>query len=323
MNISHDMFEACLPWAICVVVAVVVARALVWLSGAQLNLARLRSLHRCEEGSVQSLSFVLTLPFFVMIIMLIIQASHIMIGNIIVQYSAYATVRSGIVWIPALIYDDQNEYPNRISSFSKIDNAPDGNQYRINMNDDSSFKVRKIKSAAYMACMPLGPSRDLGYEIPNPSQWKLTPEVFENLYRGIDADAYDNQKFGERVHNKLAYTLSNTIVDLTFWHRWCDNGSVREVPLQTEYDLSPDRYEYYMNQLGWQDHLTAKVTHNLSLLPGPVRLFARRARDETGENPCVDASGETYIWVLEAEATQAIEGIQPLWHFQFRSEGNQ
>ena len=98
---NHSIFDACLPWAICLIVGVVAARGLLAISGARFKLVRLRSFHRSEEGSVQSLSFVLTLPFFVMILMMIVQACQIMFGNIVVHYSAFAAVRSASVWIPA------------------------------------------------------------------------------------------------------------------------------------------------------------------------------------------------------------------------------
>ena len=90
-----------LPWIGLMVAAFVVARLLIALSGAKWQFNKLRSLHRCQQGTVQSLSFVLTLPFFVMIMMLIVQVSQIMIGRIVLEYSAAAAARSASVWIPA------------------------------------------------------------------------------------------------------------------------------------------------------------------------------------------------------------------------------
>ncbi|MDB4778392.1 pilus assembly protein, partial [bacterium] len=85
---------SCWPWAILLVGSVVVARLLIGASGAKLNWQRLKLINRCQEGSVQSLAFVLTLPFFVMIMMLIVQASQVMVANVAVHYSAYAAARS-------------------------------------------------------------------------------------------------------------------------------------------------------------------------------------------------------------------------------------
>ena len=50
---------------------------------------------------MQSLSFVLTLPVFIFIMMMIVQVSQLMIGIVVVHYAAFAAARSAAVWIPA------------------------------------------------------------------------------------------------------------------------------------------------------------------------------------------------------------------------------
>lgn len=303
---NSPIVNACLPWAICIVVAFVVARILVWMSGAKLKMGKLKSIHACQEGSVQSLSFVLTLPFFVMIVMLIVQASHIMIGNILVQYSAFAAARSAQVWIPA---NYQFETANCISSIQQIGQDERGVQYRITP-DFSSPKYHKIHSAAVMANFSLGPSRDLGYQLP--SSWLSEQEAIVNLFRGLDPEAFGNARFEPRVRNKLAYSVANTSVDLTFWHRWTFDSRWEEPPLQRIYFYDRDGdYEFKMNELGWQDHLTAEVRYNLPLLPGPVRLFARHLQQNNAIETR-DQSGEVYIWPLFAVATMNIEGHKPV-----------
>ena len=86
---------ACSPWLAVLLVLILAAWALVRFSRAQLRLGRLFELHRDEVGSVQSLSFVLTLPLFIMIMMMIVQVSQLMIGTVVVHYAAYAAARSG------------------------------------------------------------------------------------------------------------------------------------------------------------------------------------------------------------------------------------
>jgi hypothetical protein len=315
---SQSMFYACLPWAILMVVAFVVARVLIWASGAKMQLARLKSIHRCEEGSVQQLSFVLTLPFFLMTLMLIVQTSHIMIANIFVQYAAFATARSAIVWIPAIY---ESERANEISTYSEINTEPDPvtgettTQYRISMNTGSK-KTNIISRAAILACMPLGPSRDFGNEL-SPG-WQTKHEALVKLYRGLDPGAFDNPKFEERLQNKLAYTIQNTDIDLTFWHRRNHHERWREPPLDLDFFSS--------NELGWQDHLTANINYNLSLLPGPVRFFGGRSSDSdsgSGSDGDVDNTGNSYIWVINARATMGIEGQKPIWYIPHTDGGNQ
>ena len=304
---NQSIWTACLPWAICLIVAVVAARCLIGISGAKLRMTRLRSLHRCEEGSVQSLSFVLTLPFFVMIIMLIVQASHIMIANIVVQYAAFASARSAVVWIPANV--NLNETANRISAISEIQTTSEGTQYRV---FPAGQKFSKIQQAAALACLSLGPSRDLGY--PLPAEHSQTQMSLVNLYRGLDAESVDNGLISTRLTNKLAYAVANTTVDVTFWHRYGPHDRFRDPPLQVRYDIRPYRDEYYPNEVGWQDHVTAMVTYNLPLLPGPVRLFAPQAQTSNGTGQ-VDQSGNVYIWPISAPATLGVEGEKPLFSY--------
>lgn len=79
---GRQIVEACLPWAGLLVASVLAAWLLARLSGGRLQLARLRRLHRDQGGAVQSLAFVLVLPFFVMILLFIIQVSQVMIGTV-------------------------------------------------------------------------------------------------------------------------------------------------------------------------------------------------------------------------------------------------
>lgn len=306
---------SCWPWALVLVLAIGMLRLLVYLSGATLDLRRLKQLNRCQDGAVQSLSFVLTLPFFVMIVMLIIQVSQIMIANVILQYSAFAAVRSAVVWIPANVSLQETE--NRISSFDLIQQTGDGEQYRV---APFGQKYSKIKQAAVLALLSQGPSRDLGYSLD--SEGEQTSLALATLYRGLDADSVSNGLISTRLRNKLAYTYSNTDVQIEFWHRNRLNPWHRDPPLQVEYQIPPYLDEFSMNELGWQDHITATVTYNIPLLPGPVRLFAPAARTgPNGEQARTDASGQTYVFPIQASATMVNEGEKPLisyWQEEFQ-----
>ena len=98
---ARAILTACLPWLALLLMLILAAWALLRFSRAQLRLGRLLELHRDEAGSVQSLSFVLTLPLFIMIMMMIVQVSQLMIGTVVVHYAAFAAARSAAVWIPA------------------------------------------------------------------------------------------------------------------------------------------------------------------------------------------------------------------------------
>lgn len=302
---------SCWPWALLVVAAAVVGRLLIGLSGASLDWNRLRSLNRCQKGSVQSLAFVLTLPFFVMIMMLIIQASQVMIANVAVHYSAFAAVRSAVVWIPANVNFIETE--NRISSIELLEQTAEGSRYRIAPVGE---KYSKIRQAAVLAVMSQGPSRDLGYTLD--SHGEQTAFALADLYRGLDSDSASNSLIEQRLRNKLAYSYANTNVEVEFWHRVGPYFDHQDPPLQVEYEIPPYLEEYYQNELGWQDHITTKVTYNVPLLPGPLRLFANGAR--IGEASRTDVNGQTYVFEVAAMATLVSEGEKPLishWQEEF------
>ena len=305
---SNSLFTACLPWLAVLLVAVFAARLLVWLSRARLNLRRVPQLHRCEQGSVQSLSFVLTLPFFLMILMLIVQVSQIMVANIAVHYAAHASARSAVVWIPANISLD--ETANRISSFNVIERTSEGTKYLF-ASDPGSPKYAKIHQAAAIACAPMAPSRSLGYEMDANGQF--IGFALNRVYAGLDAESQNNTLISTRINNKLAWSLANTDVQIEFWHRVGPFINYQDPPLQVRYDVPPYRDEFYRNEVGWQDEITTTVTHNLALLPGPLRLISR--------NVSIDRSGETYIFPISAAATMVVEGEKPLlsyWQEELR-----
>ncbi len=102
---------------------ILAAWALVRFSRAQLRLGRLLTLHRDEAGSIQSLSFVLTLPVFIFVMLMIVQVSQLMIGIVVVHYAAFAAARSAAVWIPAAM--PAPEGPCCISSYAVDPDAPD------------------------------------------------------------------------------------------------------------------------------------------------------------------------------------------------------
>ena len=296
---TNQMIIALWPWMLLLACSVFIARVLVRLSNARLNVRRVVQVHRCQEGSVQSLSFVLTLPFFLMVLMLIIQVSQIMIANVVVNYAAINTVRSASVWIPANMALD--ETANRISTISVIQSTQEGTQFQITA-DPQSPKYSKIRQAAVLACSPLAPSRDLGYSLDTNGQ--LSALALTRLYRGLDADSVANTLIPTRIENKFAFSDANTDVQIRFWHRVGPFENFRDPPLQRTYGVGPYFDEYYPNEVGWQDELTTIVTHRLALLPGPIRLFS--------SNVEIDETGNAYTFPVAAAATMVIEGDKPL-----------
>jgi hypothetical protein len=324
---TRTVLLSCWPWLAVLLVLFVCLRLSVRLQGTRLDLRRLRTLHGDEQGSVQTLSFVLTLPVFVMVLLLIVQVSQIMIGTIVVHYAAFATARSAIVWIPAYLNDAERE--NCVSWYIPDPQATDQKPPVINPNDPNfrptdggmTFlvlptgpKYEKIASAAAMACMPICPSRDLGLSLSG--QGFTTAQLLKTAYLAMVPSASNNARVPRRLENKLAYALQSTGVEIRFFH---PNS---EPPLIT-YLHPPDIGEFHFNELGWQDLVTVKVTHQMALLPGPGRLLARRvaspdgSRDEVADK--IRKVGNVYTYPLTASATLGLEGEKSMIRYVYHA----
>ena len=172
---GRAVVEACLPWLALLLLSFACAYLLVRLNRSRIELGRIGRLHRDQAGGVQSLSFVLTLPVFVIVMLFIVQVSQLMIGTIVVHYAAFAAARSAAVWIPARLGHEETE--NCISAHYADPEAEDQVPLMLDPLDPNygpgeggmtyiiqpgSPKYDKIASAAVMACMSISPSRDLG-----------------------------------------------------------------------------------------------------------------------------------------------------------------
>lgn len=274
----RGILHAWLPWLAILVACFVIAYALVRLSGARLKLGRLRRLHADQRGAVQSLSFVLTLPLFIMVVLFIVQVSQLMIGIVVVHYAAYAAARSASVWIPARLPLPERE--NCISSYAADADAPDqtppvldpespnygpGQGGMTNLVAPGGPKYNKIAMAAVVACVPICPSRSYGYSLPGDSA--ATAAALKAAYADLSPSSTANAKIPGRLENKLAYAMHNTAVEVRFFHK-------NEEPPLVTYDLGDAREEFCYNELGWQDQVTVKVKHDFLLLPGAGRLLA-------------------------------------------------
>jgi uncharacterized membrane protein YgcG len=271
------VLQACLPWLALLLLLVWLACAIVRLNRARPRWDRLLRLHRDEAGAVQSLSFVLTLPFFILIMLFIVQVSQLMIAINVVHYAAYAAARSACVWIPAQLAN--GETANCIS-LCQLD--PDADQAMPALNPKApdygprpggttyvvlpgSPKYDKIAMAAALACMPISPSRAAGCRLD--AAVASTAEIIKSLYGRMAPDSYSSAAAPRRLDNKLAYAIANTSVEIRFYHP-------NDEPPLMNYLIpdAPDEFRY--NELGWQDRITVKVRHDLALLPGPARFLA-------------------------------------------------
>ncbi len=288
------VLAACLPWLPWLGGAAVLLVLLLRAARPQPDLRRLRRLHGDQTGGVQSLSFVLTLPLLLMVVMLIVQISQLMIGTIVVHYAAFAAGRAAAVWIPAATAG--SEQANCISSYFPDPDAahqapppldPAGPDYGPSAGGTwwvirpESPKGERIRRAAALACVPIAPSRDTGADLS--ADDAATAAVLQEAYVALGPARAADPRTARRLRNKLAYALAHTEVHLRFFH------SNAEPPL-VPYYLAGDPGEFRFNEIGWQDPVTVTVRHHFALLPGPGRLLARYLADPGGEPDSVSGA---------------------------------
>ena len=323
------ILRACLPWFAVLAAAVLLLIPICRAAPAAPDFRKLARLHADQRGAVQSLSFVLTLPFFVLIVLFIVQVSQIMIGTVIVHYAAYAAARSAIVWIPAGV--GLTEPENRISSYYLDPYAEDQATPILDPGDPNygpgaggltflvmpgGAKYSKIVSAAALAVMPICPSRDLGLSLPVNAGPRAA--ILQAVYRQNVPDFDRNPRIAQRLVNKLAYALNFTAIEVRFFH------SNQDPPL-IPYFLPDDSGEFYANELGFQDSVTVTVRHDMALLPGPGRFLARPTvssggrPDTTAQN--IRLRNGVYVYPLTASITLGNEGEKSVVPYTYLLSG--
>jgi hypothetical protein len=287
---SRELLHDCLPYFLAIAIAVALLRLLVALSGARFQLSALKHLARDERGAVQSLSFVLTVPLFIMVLMFIVQLTQITIARLVVEYAAFAATRSAIVWIPANV---DVESANRIG----IRNYErDRGNFAVYEIVPVGTKANRIRLAAAMACMPICPSRaQRAIGPPPPGQ------LVDALYSAYVAGSEVNRPARWRViRNKAEYALNRTRVEIEVEHP----PSLSEPPLYWYWPSD----EFLPDEIGWRDGVSVTVYHDFALLPGPGRLLAQAVerRDRVAER--VVRRGGTWTYTLSATMTMQNEG---------------
>jgi hypothetical protein len=291
----------CLPLAVGLVLVVGALAVLARLaqatrirgSGRRAFLARL---HHDEAGGVQSLSFVLTAPVFVMLMLLAVQITQLMIGMMVTHYAAFAAARSAVVWIPARLEPGSLLGENRIGTRIPVAPYADGWKYQI---EPGSEKFERIRRAAALACLSAAPSRDLGL-----AGGDATTSSLQAMYALMAPTSSSNPRLPQRLANKWAYANAATNIEIHIFHRDDEPPLIQYPPYGSESEFTP-------NEIGYRDPIQVTVTHNFALLPGPGRLLARRANEtyysDTISPQILSRAGVYYV-PLRATATLVGEG---------------
>lgn len=337
----REFLTTCWPGIVALAVSFFLLAALVHLGGGQLRLARIRRLHSCEVGGVQSLSMVLTLPFFIMITMFIIQISQLMIGMMVVNHAAFAAARSAIVWVPAQLSDlpvipRDPETNQQIGP--PIDQGPQYDQANrldmpfaegalngINLTDTSQFiqqsrKCREIFTAAAMTCATVSPSRE--HALIN-SQYRPIASAMLNASHELAPTTQQNSKISDRFFHKISYAMANTAVRIEYHDN--DTNSL-DGPATYNPIAHPSAFViYHPHEVGWQDVIEITVTHNFALLPGPGSRLAKQILRADGQadtvSPRVNREGASGIYQTPIVATvsltnEGLKSVRPYQHAQ-------
>ena len=307
-----QILAACVPYLVGIVVSLWLARVLMLLCATRTQFTHLWNLHCDERGAVQSLSFVLTLPIFVMLMLFVIQLSQLTIARMTVEYAAYAAARSAIVWIPADLGDD-SEGPNCLGMRVRRGTTRDerGIDFDVYSLSGPSPKIDKIELAAALALLPICPSRAAPAST---SRWGLGAiGSLEKAYRAMAPTSVNNLRIPGRLQNKLAFALSNTVVELEIHHR------LDEPSLDYRHNIRPHPEEFEPNEIGWQDQILVTVKHDFALLPGPGRFLAKRvlapgrSTDEVSNR--IQRRGSVFVYPMEATVRLSNEGEKSVLPF--------
>jgi hypothetical protein len=110
---------------------------------------RLQRLLIADAGTVE-LEFAMAFPWFLMVVMIVVQLSFMLHANLVVDYAAYCAARSATVMIAGgadgeLKYQGKGEYPLRKEPPNQV------------CAKGESEKWKRIHGAAWMACLPISP----------------------------------------------------------------------------------------------------------------------------------------------------------------------
>ena len=293
---NGQVLIACIPYLTGIVFLAIALRLLLACSLSRPQWSQWRNLHRDEQGAVQSLSFVLTLPLFVMILLFILQLSQLTIARIVLEYSAFAAARSAVVWIPASLGDGW-ETENRISLRTPAEEFTDerGNLFHVYRIEPGGQKFEKIHLAAAANLVSIAPSRSTEFTLD--ADGTDAASALARAYAALSPTTVGNTRIPGRLRNKLAYALANTQIELEIRHR--DTEPSLDVP----HVIWNGGREFETNEIGWQDQVLVTVRHDFALLPGPGRFLSRPTSNTSSDQVAARIRQRNGLFVYPMSAT--------------------
>lgn len=292
------VLQACWPWFICLLIAGGAAVALVQFCGGRWRWKRIRELHSDQGGAVQSLSLVLTLPLFMMLVLFIVQISQMMVAVMMVHYAAFAGARAASVWIPADVSTDSTFFDD-LTKIDLINDQLKGPPERANVIQGNvqrdplrpgvlqlepgantaavSLKYQKVVLASVIPCLTISPSRDFSWASQISPQLVPTYNTLLKVYPTMDPTSRKNQRIPKRLMNKLNYSQRFTKVVVEWQEVSHPTTDVDTAPTYNprNHTLTPTGQVpmWNINEVGFRDPITVRVTHQFGLLPGIGRIL--------------------------------------------------
>lgn len=336
------------PWFLSLVAAVAGLWLVLRFSGARLIPAKLRNIHRCEAGSVQTLSFVFTLPVFIMLLMFIVQVADLMMAIGIVHYAAFAAARAASVWIAADVWIEPGvpwEAPNVLTYGSIKDRSSNPAEWlsnELNSPKPHYWKYAKILDAAALACTSISPARDTEYLKDQPPSVDTVSGAIKTMYPTLSPTLLNYPSIQRLIDKKLRYTAhgTNTRIVFTGIDRDCSQGpTYNPYPEHVVRDPAtgnPVSIPFNPLEIGWEDPITVTVFHNFALMPGPGRFLATLLTSPDGTRDTVSGlvkpstlesyqiDGTRYRMyqvIISASVTLSNEGLKSVMPYvQYQSE---
>ena len=304
----RDILIACLPCFVVLCAGMLMLRSVLALGVASWNWRRLTQMHRCQRGGVQSLAFVLTMPIFVMVVLLIVQVSQLMIAQMVIHYAAFAGTRAASVWLPAAVDDPSRELDEEAEVENRVNDRPtasDGDYTTFEASSSSrSQKLWKIRAAVIQALAPLAPSRDLGAV----AQMKCLVDVIyanQQMYSTLLPASKSNSRIPVRMTNKLNYTDQNTRV-VVEW-RDCRNGRERNSLDNTSSQVSAESWKNELDGFGRERDRVAGSDHRLRYSSVCVAARSRTVSGHAiGDQQCCSRSSQP---AYQAEIQHKTHGL--------------
>jgi hypothetical protein len=270
-------------------------------------ITRIRSLNRCQEGGVQSLALVMTLPLFVGSVLLLVQLAQVLLGTLTVQYASFAAARSAAVWISA---STQDQIPDQGGDPTAENELPQAFVRRqpLELTQDlltNSRKMREIQAAAVQACVAISPARAVPGPRSDTGDVAAVVDAFLSLQMLTSDPRIDRWRVA--ALNRWSYSAANTRVRLAFTGQPVVSPSYNPVGHPV--------VSYNPHETAWDESVTVVVQHEVSLVPGPGRGWLQSAvwgRVPLGLAGQWTGSGRRDRVPVVASTTMVLPGIQSL-----------